>query len=70
MITEISAAIQCESTGWQAARAGRAAGTAATTLHRSLSFDVSVHSLKMATSHISPVWKYFTIDVAYACVSV
>ena len=37
----------------QAARAGRAAGAAATALHRSLSFDVSVHSLKMATSHIS-----------------
>jgi len=30
--------------------------------------DASVHLVTMETSHISLVWKYFTVDVAYACV--
>jgi len=35
-------------------------------LHTLLSFDRSVHSLKMSTSHVSLLWKYVTVDVAYA----
>jgi len=54
LITEISTVIHCEGAGCR----GR---------HHTAHVIV-VHLLKMATSHISLVWKYFTVDVAYACV--
>jgi len=31
-----------------------------------LKSDLSVHSFKMAKSHISMMWKYFTVVVAFA----